>query len=295
MKNSHLKVYINGKLFNRNDAKISVFDHGLLYGDGVFEGIRSYDGLVFKLKEHLDRLFESAKTLMLKIPLSQKGLTEAIIHTLKANRLKDAYIRLVVTRGEGDLGLDPRKCSHPAVIIITDRIMLYPKKLYRDGLEIITVPTQRNIPSAVDPQIKSLNYLNNIFAKIEAVNAGKEEAIMLNHAGFVAECTGDNIFIAKQGELLTPPTYVGALKGITRLAVMTIARRERIPIREEVMTRHNIFNADESFLTGTAAEVIPVVKVDGRMIGNGKPGILTLRIMREFRKLTRTDGVRYRL
>ena len=295
MKNSHLKVYINGKLFNRNDAKISVFDHGLLYGDGVFEGIRSYDGLVFKLKEHLDRLFESAKTLMLKIPLSQKGLTEAIIHTLKANRLKDAYIRLVVTRGEGDLGLYPRKCSHPAVIIITDRIMLYPKKLYRDGLEIITVPTQRNIPSAVDPQIKSLNYLNNIFAKIEAVNAGKEEAIMLNHAGFVAECTGDNIFIAKQGELLTPPTYVGALKGITRLAVMTIARRERIPIREEVMTRHNIFNADESFLTGTAAEVIPVVKVDGRMIGNGKPGILTLRIMREFRKLTRTDGVRYRL
>ena len=295
MKNSHLKVYINGKLFNRNDAKISVFDHGLLYGDGVFEGIRSYDGLVFKLKEHLDRLFESAKTLMLKIPLSQKELTETIIHTLKANRLKDAYIRLVVTRGEGDLGLDPRKCSHPAVIIITDRIMLYPKKLYRDGLEIITVPTQRNIPSAVDPQIKSLNYLNNIFAKIEAVNAGKEEAIMLNHAGFVAECTGDNIFIAKQGELLTPPTYVGALKGITRLAVMTIARRERIPIREEVMTRHNIFNADESFLTGTAAEVIPVVKVDGRMIGNGKPGVLTLRIMREFRKLTRTDGVRYRL
>ena len=295
MKNNHLKVYINGKLMEKENAKVSVFDHGLLYGDGVFEGIRSYDGLVFKLKEHLDRFFESAKTLMLKIPLSRQEMSGAIIQTLKANRLKDAYIRLVVTRGEGDLGLDPRKCDRPTLIIITDRIVLYPKKLYREGLEIITVPTQRNIPSAVDPQIKSLNYLNNILAKIEAVNAGKEEAVMLNHAGYVAECTGDNIFIVKQGELLTPPTYVGALKGITRLAVITIARREKIPFREEVMTRHNLFNADETFLTGTAAEVIPVVKVDGRVIGNGKPGTLTLRIMQEFHKLTRTDGVRYGL
>ena len=295
MKNNHTKVYINGKLMEKEQAKISVFDHGLLYGDGVFEGIRSYDGLVFKLKEHLDRFFESAKTLMLKIPLSRQELTEAIIQTLKANRLKDSYIRLVVTRGEGDLGLDPRKCDRPTLIIITDRIVLYPKKLYREGLEIITVPTQRNVPGAVDPQIKSLNYLNNILAKIEAVNAGKEEAIMLNHAGYVAECTGDNIFIVKNGELLTPPTYVGALKGITRLAVITIARREKISFREEVMTRHTVFNADETFLTGTAAEVIPVVKVDGRVIGNGNPGPLTLRIMQEFHKLTRTDGVRYRI
>jgi len=292
---NNLKVYINGKLVEKENAKVSVFDHGLLYGDGVFEGIRSYDGLVFKLKEHLDRFFESAKTLMLKIPLSRQEITGAIIQTLAANRLKDAYIRLVVTRGEGDLGLDPRKCDHPTLIIITDRIVLYPKKLYREGLEIITVPTQRNIPSAVDPQIKSLNYLNNILAKIEAVNAGKEEAIMLNHAGYVAECTGDNIFIVKQGELLTPPTYVGALKGITRLAVITIARREKISFREEIITRHNLFNADETFLTGTAAEVIPVVKVDGRVIGNGKPGTLTLRIMQEFHQLTRTDGVRYHL
>lgn len=295
MKNNHLKVYINGKLIEKENAKISVFDHGLLYGDGVFEGIRSYDGLVFKLKEHLDRFFESAKTLMLKVPLSRQELTRAIVHTLKANRLKDAYIRLVATRGEGDLGLDPRKCDRPTLIIITDRIVLYPKKLYHEGLEIITVPTQRNIPSAVDPQIKSLNYLNNILAKIEAVNAGKEEAIMLNPAGYVAECTGDNIFIVKQGELLTPPTHVGALRGITRLAVITIARREKIPFREEILTRHNVFNADETFLTGTAAEVIPVVKVDGRVIGNGTPGPLTLRIMKEFRKLTRTDGVRYGL
>ncbi|MFH1857602.1 MAG: branched-chain-amino-acid transaminase [Candidatus Omnitrophota bacterium] len=295
MKNNHLKVYVNGKFIEKENAKISVFDHGLLYGDGIFEGIRSYDGLVFKLKEHLDRFYESAKTLMLKVLLTRQQLTEAIIETLKTNRLKDAYIRLVATRGEGDLGLDPRKCIRPTLIIITDHIAFYPKKLYREGLEIITVPTQRNSPAAVDPQIKSLNYLNNVLAKIEAVQAGKEEAIMLNQMGYVAECTGDNIFIVKHGELLTPPTYVGALKGITRTAVMTIARREKIPVREEITTRHNVFNADECFLTGTAAEVIPVVKVDGRVIGDGKPGPMTLRVTREFRKLTRTDGVRYRL
>ncbi len=294
MKN-HLKVYLNGKLVEKNEAKVSVFDHGLLYGDGVFEGIRSYNGLVFKLNEHLDRFFESAKTLMLKIPLSREGLSKAIIQTLRTNRLTDAYIRLVATRGVGDLGLDPRKCSQPTLFIITDRIVLYPKEHYRKGLEIITVPTQRNIPAAVDPQIKSLNYLNNILAKIEAVNAGKEEAIMLNHAGVVAECTGDNIFIVKRGELLTPPTYVGALKGITRMTVIGIARKGKISVREEVMTRHNVFNADECFLTGTAAEVIPVVKVDGRVVGSGKPGPFTLRIMKEFRELTKSDGVRYGL
>ena len=292
-KNNNAKVYLNGHLVPRSEAKVSVFDHGLLYGDGVFEGIRSYNGLIFKLKEHLDRLFESAQTLMLKIPLSRPELTRAIVSVLRANRLKDAYIRLVVTRGEGDLGLDPRKCNRPTLFIIADRIVLYPKKLYRNGLEIITVPTQRNIPSAVDPQIKSLNYLNNILAKIEATHAGKEEAIMLNQAGVVAECTGDNIFIVKQGVLLTPPTYVGALRGVTRGAVLEIARRERLPSREEVITRHNLFNADECFLTGTAAEVIPVVKIDGRQIAAGRPGPTTLRIMREFKRLTRTDGVRY--
>ena len=292
-KSNNAKVYLNGHLVPRSEAKVSVFDHGLLYGDGVFEGIRSYNGLIFKLKEHLDRLFESAQTLMLKIPLSRPELTRAIVSVLRANRLKDAYIRLVVTRGEGDLGLDPRKCNRPTLFIIADRIVLYPKKLYRNGLEIITVPTQRNIPSAVDPQIKSLNYLNNILAKIEATHAGKEEAIMLNQAGVVAECTGDNIFIVKQGVLLTPPTYVGALRGVTRGAVLEIARRERLPSREEVITRHNLFNADECFLTGTAAEVIPVVKIDGRQIAAGRPGPTTLRIMREFKRLTRTDGVRY--
>ena len=292
-KNNNAKVYLNGHLVPRSEAKVSVFDHGLLYGDGVFEGIRSYNGLIFKLKEHLDRLFESAQTLLLEIPLSRPELTKAIVSVLKANRLKDAYVRLVVTRGEGDLGLDPRKCSRPTLFIIADRIVLYPKRLYREGLEIITVPTQRNIPSAVDPQIKSLNYLNNILAKIEATNAGKEEAIMLNHAGVVAECTGDNIFIVKQGALLTPPTYVGALRGVTRGAVLEIARRRRLPAREEVITRHNLFNADECFLTGTAAEVIPVVQIDGRQIGQGKPGPVTLGILREFRRLTRTDGVRY--
>ena len=293
--NNHQKIFLNGRLVPRAEAKISVFDHGLLYGDGVFEGIRSYNGLVFKLKEHLDRLFESAQTILLKIPLTRQELTRAIVATLKANGLKDAYIRLVVTRGEGDLGLDPRKCRGATIFIITDRIVLYPKKLYRDGLEIITVPTQRNIPSAVDPQIKSLNYLNNILAKIEATNAGKEEAIMLNQAGLVAECTGDNIFIVKQGLLLTPPTHIGALRGVTRGAVLELAKRERIPAREEILTRHNLFNADECFLTGTAAEVIPVVAIDGRSIGSGKPGSVTLKIMREFRKLTRTDGVRYAL
>jgi len=293
-KNNHnQKIFLNGTLVPRAEAKVSVFDHGLLYGDGVFEGIRSYNGLIFKLKEHLDRLFESAQTLMLKIPMTRQELTRAVVSVLRANRLKDAYIRLVVTRGEGDLGLDPRKCSRPTLFIIADRIVLYPKKLYRDGLEIITVPTQRNIPSAVDPQIKSLNYLNNILAKIEATNAGKEEAIMLNQAGVVAECTGDNIFIVKQGVLFTPPTYVGALRGVTRGAVLEIARREHLPAREEIITRHNLFNAEECFLTGTAAEVIPVVKIDGRTIESGKPGPVTLRVMREFRKLTRTDGVRY--
>ena len=292
-----MKIYINGKLMDKAKAKVSVFDHGLLYGDGVFEGIRSYNGLVFKLREHIDRLFESAHTIMLHIPLSKEQLKAAIIDTLKVNRLKDAYIRLIVTRGEGDLGLDPRKCSQPTVIIITDKIALYPdqEKLYREGLELITVPTQRNIPEALNPQIKSLNYLNNILAKIEATNSGVQEAVMLNSDGYVAECTGDNIFIVKDKSLLTPPAYVGILKGITRGVIIDIAAKGRISVHEELITRHDLFNAEECFLTGTAVEIVPVVKIDGRVIGKGEPGKVTLTLMKEFRKLTRTEGVRYQL
>ncbi|UCB56819.1 MAG: branched-chain-amino-acid transaminase [Candidatus Omnitrophota bacterium] len=290
-----MKVYINGKFYEKKDAKISVFDHGLLYGDGVFEGIRSYNRLVFKLKEHIDRLFESAHTLMLDIPLTRKEMMKAVLSTLKTNGLKDAYIRVVVTRGEGDLGLDVRKCRGRAcIIIITDKITLYPDKLYKKGLEIITVPTVRNLPEALNPQIKSLNYLNNILAKIEAVNSGVEEAIMLDSLGYVAECTGDNIFIAKGGQLYTPPQCMGTLRGITRDTVLEIAAKKKILGHEHVLTRHELYNSTEAFLTGTAAEIIPVVKVDGRVIGGGKPGDITLMLMKEFKKLTKTEGVKYK-
>ncbi len=289
-----MKVYINGKFYDKENAKISVFDHGLLYGDGVFEGIRSYNRLVFKLKEHIDRLFESAKSIMLEIPLSKEQLIKAVISTLKENELKDAYIRLVVTRGEGDLGLDPRKCKgKAAVIIITDKIVLYPKEFYKEGLKIITVPTLRNLPEALNPQIKSLNYLNNILAKIEAVNAGYDEAIMLDALGYVAECTGDNIFIVKCDHLYTPPQCMGTLRGITRDTVLEIARKGKVPAHEHVITRHEVYISDECFLTGTAAEIIPVVMVDGRVIGAGKPGKLTLKLMKQFKEVTEKEGVRY--
>ena len=288
-----LKIYINGKLLDKNEATISVFDHGLLYGDGVFEGIRSYNGLIFKLTEHLLRLYESAKSIELSIPISLPELTEAIIRTLKANQLKDAYIRLVVTRGVGDLGLDPAKCPSPTIIIITDKIALYPEEYYKNGLELITACTRRSIPEAVNPQIKSLNYLNNILAKIEATNSGVMEAIMLNQNGYLVECSGVNIFVVKKEQVLTPPCFLGALKGITRDANIELARKEKLEVREEIMTRHDLFNSDESFLTGTAAEIIPVVKVDGRTIGNGKPGKITARLLKEFRQLTKTEGVRY--
>lgn len=287
-------IYLNGKLVPKEQARVSCFDHGLLYGDGAFEGIRSYNRLVFKLDEHIDRLFETAHTLMLKIPLSKRELKEAIIKTLKANQLKDAYIRLVVTRGEGDLGLDPRKCKgHETVFIITDKIALYPEAIYKKGMQIVTVPTIRNNPEALNPQLKSLNYLNNILAKIEAINAGAEEAIMLDSLGYVAECTGDNIFIAKRGELFTPPQCMGTLRGITRDTVLGIARKLSIPAHEHVITRHEVYISDECFLTGTAAEIVPVVKVDGRAIGEGKPGELTALISKEFHKLTKTAGVKY--
>lgn len=289
-----MKVYINGRFYDKKDAKISVFDHGLLYGDGVFEGIRSYNRLVFKLKEHVERLFESAQSIILKIPLTREQMVKAVIATLKENKLKDAYIRLVVTRGEGDLGLDPRKCIGAAnVIIIADKIALYPEKFYRQGLKIITVPTIRNLPEALNPQIKSLNYLNNILAKMEAVNAGFDEAIMLDSLGYVAECTGDNLFIVKRNHLYTPPQCMGTLRGITRDTVLDIARKSKIPAHEHVITRHEVFISDECFLTGTAAEIIPVVEVDGRIIGTGKPGKTTLRLMRKFKELTRKEGVKY--
>ena len=289
-----LKIYINGKLVNKSQAKVSVFDHGLLYGDGVFEGIRSYNRLVFKLKEHIDRLFDSGKSIMLKVPLTKQEMIKAVINTLKANKLDDAYIRIVITRGEGDLGLDPRKCKgHETVIIITDKVALYPGKLYKKGLKIITVPTVRNLPEAVNPQIKSLNYLNNILAKIEAINCGYQEAIMLDSMGYVAECTGDNIFIVEKGELFTPPQCMGTLRGITRDSVLELANRFNIPAHEHVLTRHELYVSDEAFLTGTAAEIIPVIQIDGRVIGKGKPGKLTIKLIKEFKKLTRTEGVKY--
>lgn len=285
-----MKIYLDGKLVDEESAKISVFDHGLLYGDGVFEGIRSYNGRVFKLKEHLDRLYRSAQAIMLKIPLGKKEMVEAVLMTLRANKMKDAYIRLVVTRGKGDLGLDPNKCPKPTVFIITHTIKLYPKELYCKGMEVITVPTIRNLVSAIDPQIKSLNYLNNILAKIEANLAGVPEAVMLNKDGYVVECTGDNIFIIKKDMLITPPVYLGVLEGITRNTVIELAKKLKIKTEEEVFTRYSLYNADECFLTGTAAEIIPVVKIDGRIIGDGIPGKISLRLMKVFWALTKKEG-----
>lgn len=289
-----MKVYINGKFYAREDAKVSVFDHGLLYGDGVFEGIRVYNRLIFKVKEHIDRLYESAQSIMIKVPMTKEQFIHDIVKTLEENKLDDAYLRVIVTRGEGDLGLDPRKCrGKESVIIIADKISLYPAKLYEEGMDIITVSTTRNAHEALNPQIKSLNYLNNILAKIEATNSGYEEALMLNDAGYVAECTGDNIFIVKHNELYTPPECMGALSGITRETVLDIAKSMDIVRHEHVFTRHELYVSDECFLTGTAAEIIPVVKVDGRIIGKGKPGDLTLKLMGKFRELTKKEGIRY--
>lgn len=285
-----IQIFIDGKFFPKEKAMVSVFDHGLLYGDGVFEGIRAYNGLVFKLKEHIDRLWESAHTLMLTIPMTKDQMRDAIVATLRKNKLRDAYIRVVVTRGVGDLGLDPRKCPRATVFIIADKIKLYPESLYQKGLEIISVATTRTQSEAVNPQIKSLNYLNNILAKIEAINSGYEEALLLNAQGYVSECTGENIFVVSGDALLTPPPYVGILRGITRAAAMEIGASIGLKVREEVLTRHDIYNADEVFLTGTAAEIVPIVKVDNRVIGSGKPGRRTAQILAAFRDLTCRDG-----
>jgi len=282
-----LKIYISGKYYSADEAKISVYDHGLLYGDGVFEGIRAYDGRVFKLAEHIKRLYDSARAIALVIPMSPDEMASAIKATLAENRRSDAYIRVVVTRGCGDLGLAPWLCSKPEVIIITDSIALYPKDDYDAGLAVVTVPTMRNSGNALSPRIKSLNYLNNILAKIEARLAGVKEAIMLNQRGEVAECTGDNIFIVTGGALRTPPPDAGILEGITRNVVMEIARDKGIPVYERVLTRYDLYVADECFLTGTAAEVIAVTKIDDRPIGTGKPGPTTKMLLAEFHKLVR--------
>lgn len=285
-----MKIYIDGKFFSERDAKISVFDHGLLYGDGVFEGIRAYHGCVFKLKEHLDRLFYSAKAILLDIPMSPEKISRAVIETCRANKIRDGYVRLLVTRGIGTLGLNPKSCVHPSVIIIAGKIQLYPQELYKQGLAIVTVPTVRNLHSALNPAIKSLNYLNNILAKIEANNAGVEEAVMLNAEGFVAECTGDNLFIIKNSELLTPPLSAGALYGITRQTVIELAQQAGVKVSEPNLTRYDLFNADECFLTGTGAEIMPVIKIDGRIIGNGKPGPLTRKLEEDYHALTKRCG-----
>ena len=283
-------VYIDGEFVPKAEAKISVFDHGLLYGDGVFEGIRSYRGRVFKLDEHLQRLYDSAKAIMLEIPISIKAMEEAVLQTLRQNDLYDAYIRLIVTRGVGDLGLDPDKCPVPTIIIITDKITLYPQKFYKVGLEIVTVSTRRNYPEAVNPRIKSLNYLNNILAKIEGKQAGVVEVLMLNAEGYVVECSGDNIFFVKDNVIVTPPTYLGILEGITRNTVIDLAGELGLSVEERVFTRHDLYVADECFLTGTAAEVIPVVKIDRRVIGSGRPGTVTQELISEFRRATSVWG-----
>ncbi|MBI1869640.1 MAG: branched-chain-amino-acid transaminase [Chlamydiae bacterium] len=289
-----MKVYINGQFFKKEEAKISVYDHGFLYGDGVFEGIRVYKNKIFKLEEHMDRLYESAKTILLTIPVSKKELIEAVIASVLENPYHDAYIRLVVTRGVGSLGLDPNQCSRPQIIIIVDKIALYSEETYQDGMHVITVATRRNWAEGVNPRVKSLNYLNNILAKIEALHAGYQEAIMLNQNGFVAECTGDNIFILKQGKLMTPSLENGFLDGITRNAVMDLALPLGFEVSAQTLSRHDLYNADECFLTGTAAEVVPVVNIDGRVIGNGKPGSHTLAIAKAYKELTAREGVMVR-
>lgn len=287
-----MKIYLDGKFVDEADAKVSVFDHGLLYGDGVFEGIRLYGGNIFRLEEHLERLEYSAKAILLPLPLTRKQFSKVTCETCRVNGLTDAYIRLVVTRGVGDLGLAPWLCAKPTMFIIASKITLYPKDHYDNGLAIVTVPTRRIGPAALPPTIKSLNYLNNILGKIEAKQFGALEAIMLNDQGFVAECTADNVFIVHKGELITPAASQGALKGVTRGTILDIARELGVTVRESNMTRYDIWCADECFLTGTGAEVIPVVKLDGREIGTGKPGPVTKRVMASFRKHVLVDGTR---
>ncbi|NLW45531.1 MAG: branched-chain-amino-acid transaminase [Syntrophomonadaceae bacterium] len=285
-----LLIYLNGEFVPEEEANVSVFDHGYLYGDGVFEGIRAYNGRVFRLKQHIDRLYDSAKAINLEIPYTREKMSEVVCETCRRNDLRDAYIRLVVSRGKGDLGLDPRKCGTPTIVCIASSITLYPQELYKTGLDVITVPTRRNIAEGVNPRIKSLNYLNNIMAKMEATLAGVEEAILLTQEGYVAECTGDNIFMARDGVIKTPATHLGMLQGVTRDAVIELAQKRGIRVEETVLTRYDFFTADECWLTGTAAELIPVVKIDNRVIGDGKPGPIFAALLEDFRELVKYDG-----
>ncbi|MEX1029623.1 MAG: branched-chain-amino-acid transaminase [Paenibacillaceae bacterium] len=285
-------IYLNGDFVTKENAKVSVYDHGFLYGDGIFEGIRIYNGNIFKCKEHLDRLYDSAKSIMLNIPLTYDEMQEALVESVRRNELHNGYIRLVVSRGPGDLGLDPRRSPKANVIIIVEQLAIYSADAYIDGLKIVSVSTRRNVPDALNPKIKSLNYLNNILVKIQANLAGVGEALMLNAQGYVAEGSGDNIFIIKKGVLITPPCYIGALEGITREAIMVIARREGYTVKEEPFTLHDVYIADEVFLTGTAAEVIAVREVDARIIGSGKAGPITTHLLQEFRKIVDQDGVK---
>ena len=285
-----MKIYLDGKYVDQADAKISVFDHGLLYGDGIFEGIRLYQGNVFRLEAHMERLWYSAKAILLDIPISRKAMAEVVCETCRQNGLRDGYIRLVVTRGVGDLGLAPWLCEKPTLFIIASKISLYPQEHYDNGLSIVTVATRRISQDMLPSTVKSLNYLNNILAKIEANNAGVEEAIMLNAEGYVAECTGDNLFIVKGDRLLTPPLSAGALYGITRAVVLELAEQSGLKVAEPNLTRYDVFNADECFLTGTGAELIPVTKVDGRVIGSGKPGPVTKKLVAEYHALTKCFG-----
>src|SRR5947207_604915 len=284
------KIFIDGRFYSEADAKISVFDHGLLYGDGIFEGIRFYNGRVFRLEEHLHRLWDSARSICLEIPMTMAEMTKALLETIRQNHLHEGYIRLLVTRGIGNLGLNPTQCKSPSVIIIAATIALYHEDFYRKGLTIVTCATRRSNPAALNPAVKSLNYLNNVMARIEANLAGADEALMLNDAGNVAECTADNVFIVKRGQIFTPPITAGALRGITRGIVFEIAGETGIKVVEADITRHDVFIADEAFLTGTAAEIIPLVKADGRPIGTGKPGPITTRMIARFRELTRETG-----
>lgn len=285
-----MKIFLDGEFVDAADAKISVFDHGLLYGDGVFEGIRLYRGCVFRLEDHLERLEYSAKALMLKLPMSRREIADAVCESCRVNGLKDGYIRLVVTRGVGNLGLSPFSCAKPSIIIIADKIQLYPQEVYEKGLTIVTVPTRRMSPAALSPSIKSLNYLNNIFGKVEALAAGAGEALMLNEQGYIAECSGDNVFTLFKGKIHTPPSSSGALKGITRDVAIEIAGELEFPLLESNLTRYDLWIAEELFLTGTAAEVVPVVKVDGREIGDGKPGPVTARFLDAFHERVARDG-----
>ncbi|MDR0532792.1 MAG: branched-chain-amino-acid transaminase [Verrucomicrobiales bacterium] len=285
-----MKIYLDGKFYSREDAKISVFDHGLLYGDGVFEGIRAYSGRVYRLKEHVDRLFDSAKAIMLNIPLTHAEVEEVVLETCRQNDLKDAYIRLVVTRGVGDLGLNPNKCPKATIFCIATGITIYPEEVYEKGLKLITAATQRIPQSSLSSAIKSLNYLNQILARLEGNLAGADELIVINHEGYVAECSADNIFVLKNGKITTPPISAGALGGITRQSVMDLAPEVGITISEANLTRYDLWVADEIFLTGTAAEVVPVRELDGRVIGSGKMGPWTRKFIEAYRKLTRSTG-----